>query len=395
MRDWPLVPLGEVLHQSIDRHPVEAGRLYPNIGIYGFGRGVFDKPPIDGGSFAAESLYRIRAGQFIYSRLKAFEGAYGLVPDFGDGAFVTNEFPSFDIDTRRVLPRFLCWFFRCPSTWEQLGKHSAGVGARRERLHPNALLSEALPLPPLAEQERIAERLDAVAMRLAEVQKLRREIQTDIEALLVAMAHRNDLSPVEKLAAGWRQVSLGQYAQQVVDDVPVTPGQTYRHFGIYSFTNGLFHKPDLSGDELQATRLYRVSEGQFIYGRLNAYEGAFGIVTKPFDGAHVSSEFPAFVCDQNHVLPEFLLAYFSTPAVWEDLKRQVTGIGGGAGNRRIRLKEGAFLAYRVWLPPIRYQQAIQLVAHKLTEVKAMRERTTAEFSALLPAVLDRAFKGEL
>lgn len=30
MGDWPLVRLGEVLRQSIDRHPVEAGKLYPN-----------------------------------------------------------------------------------------------------------------------------------------------------------------------------------------------------------------------------------------------------------------------------------------------------------------------------------------------------------------------------
>ncbi|HSQ08314.1 MAG TPA: restriction endonuclease subunit S, partial [Chromatiaceae bacterium] len=140
-RDWPLVRLGEVLAQSIDRHPVEADKFYATIGVYGFGRGIFEKPPIDGGSFAADSLYRVCARQFIYSRLKAFEGAYGLVPEFGDGAFVTNEFPAFDIDSDQVLPQYLYWYFRCPATWEQLAKHSTGVGARRERLHPSRLLA--------------------------------------------------------------------------------------------------------------------------------------------------------------------------------------------------------------------------------------------------------------
>ncbi|MBV5274593.1 MAG: restriction endonuclease subunit S, partial [Lamprocystis purpurea] len=190
MSGWPLVRLSEVLTQSIDRHPVEAGKCYPNIGIYGFGRGVFEKPPIDGGAFAADSLYRVSAGQFIYSRLKAFEGAYGLVPDFGDGSYVTNEFPAFDMDSHALLPAFLYWYFKCPSTWEQLARHSTGIGARRERLHPNAFLSELIALPPLKEQERIVREIEDITTRLDEARRLRKEIQDDAKALLHSVFHR-------------------------------------------------------------------------------------------------------------------------------------------------------------------------------------------------------------
>jgi type I restriction enzyme S subunit len=216
-----------------------------------------------------------------------------------------------------------------------------------------------------------------------------------MDSLLVAMAHRNDLSDEEKSVQGWQRVPLGEVLTQVSDPVEVEPGGEYAHFGIYSFAKGLFKKAPLLGADIKATKLYRVHEGQFIYGRLNAYEGAFAVINAEYDGCHVSNEFPAFDCDKERVLPEFLLAYFSTPAVWEALKRRVTGIGGGAGNRRIRLKEAILLSDEIWLPPMDWQRKIKSTGEKLAAAKTDRKAVDLELDALLPAILDRAFKGEL
>ena len=40
----------------------------------------------------------------IYSRLKAFEGAFALVPPAADGWYVSNEFPTFDVNKQRACP---------------------------------------------------------------------------------------------------------------------------------------------------------------------------------------------------------------------------------------------------------------------------------------------------
>jgi len=74
-----------------DAHSVEADKQYPNLGIYSFGRGLFHKQPIDGALTSATTLYRVRKGQFIYSRLFAFEGAYGAVAEEFDEYFVSGE----------------------------------------------------------------------------------------------------------------------------------------------------------------------------------------------------------------------------------------------------------------------------------------------------------------
>ena len=216
-----------------------------------------------------------------------------------------------------------------------------------------------------------------------------------MDALFVAMAHRNDLSEKEKLAQGWVKTALEELLTKVSDPVQVEPGKEYPHFGIYSFARGLFKKAPLLGDEIKASKLYRVREGQFIYGRLNAYEGAFAVINKEIDGHHVSNEFPAFECNAERVRPEFLLAYFSTPSVWEGLKRKVTGIGGGAGNRRIRLKENVLLAEGIWLPPIEWQRNIKATSDKLSKLKKDHDSVNIQLEALLPSILDKAFKGDL
>jgi len=250
-------------------------------------------------------------------------------------------------------------------------------------------------LPPLPEQRRIAAKIESLATRINEAKQLRQAIQSDMDSLLVAMAHRNDLSDDEKEVLGWEHVALGEVLTQVSDPVEVELGEEYPHFGIYSFAKGLFKKAPLIGDEIKATKLCRVHEGQFIYGRLNAYEGAFAVISADYDGHHVSNEFPAFECDKDRVLPDFLLAYFSTPAVWEGLKRKVTGIGGGAGNRRIRLKESVLLSEVIWVPTMNWQHNIKSTAEHLALARQDRETAGLQLEALLPASLDEAFKGEL
>lgn len=162
-RGWRRLLLSDVLSVERDEYRVEADRSYPNVGILSFGRGLFEKPPVDGTATSANTLYRIRSGQFIYSRLFAFEGAYAAVTDQFDGYYVSNEFPTFDVDETAVDARFLASYFRSRSVWEELGRSSRGLGSRRQRVHPEAVLAFEVTLPPVDEQRRVVEKLEGVA----------------------------------------------------------------------------------------------------------------------------------------------------------------------------------------------------------------------------------------
>lgn len=125
-RGWRRMSLGEVMAPSVDVVSVDHTKSYPNAGILSFGRGLFPKPNIEGSRTSAKVLNRIKTGQFIYSRLFAFEGAYAFVGPTFNGSFVSMEFPCFDADATKLNPRWLATYLRAPERWTELAGSSKG-----------------------------------------------------------------------------------------------------------------------------------------------------------------------------------------------------------------------------------------------------------------------------
>lgn len=183
---WRRVDLGSVMAPELNTVAVDVAKSYPNLGIYSFGRGVFEKPMIDGRRTSAKTLHRVRASQFIYSRLFAFEGAYTFVPQDFDGYFVSNEFPTFDPDPEQLDARWLASYLRSPSRWSELAGSSKGLGVRRQRIPVEAILAYKVWLPPIDVQRSMV----AVLERLESAQAVRREAEARIDSLLPAGLNR-------------------------------------------------------------------------------------------------------------------------------------------------------------------------------------------------------------
>ena len=82
---------------------VRADETYQFAGVYCFGRGVFKGTRKSGMDFAYPRLTRLRAGEFVYPKLMAWEGALGVVPPECDGCVVSTEFPVFEVNEDRVF----------------------------------------------------------------------------------------------------------------------------------------------------------------------------------------------------------------------------------------------------------------------------------------------------
>ena len=72
--------LGEVLRRVERFEPREEFTEYPFAGTYSFARGIFVGERKLGSSFALPKIQRIRAGDFIYCKIMAWEGAFGIAP---------------------------------------------------------------------------------------------------------------------------------------------------------------------------------------------------------------------------------------------------------------------------------------------------------------------------
>jgi type I restriction enzyme S subunit len=174
-------------------------------------------------------------------------------------------------------------------------------------------------------------------------------------------------------------------------DTAVAPDETYHFAGVYCFGRGVFAGERKTGLDFAYRTLTRLRAGDFVYPKLMAWEGALGIVPPSCDGLYVSPEYPVFALNSNRVLPETLDVYFRSPLIWPEL----AGISTGTNVRRRRLHPKNFLAYQMPLPPMETQERLREVKAKVDSLKALQAKTAAELDALLPSVLDKAFKGEL
>ncbi len=150
-------------------------------------------------------------------------------------------------------------------------------------------------------------------------------------------------------------VSLARVLIPESNDVVVELEETYSLIGIRLEGAGPFIREEKLGRELSATSLNCITTGQFIYSRLFAWRGAFGIVPEALDGAYGSGEFPTFAINTDIADPGYLRLYFTRPLVWREVERLCTGTTKASRNR---LKQAALLSIDVRLPALAIQQEI-------------------------------------
>lgn len=379
MSRWPKVPLGEVLTLDLEPHDVDIERSYPNAGIFNNGRGMFRRPDISGATRSASVLYRIAKDDFIYSRLKAFEGSYTVVPDELDGCFVSNEFPTFKCDPKRLLPDFLRWYFKRPSVWKALAVGSKGMGNRRERLHPDRILEFAIGLPPLDEQLRIVARLDAVASRVAD----RTDCATAVGGELAATLR----NAFERITKGAPRLPMAEIAPLVRRPVEINPNTNYTEVGVRSFYKGVFHRRALPGSEFTWQKLFRIDEGDLIFSNLMAWERAIA-VARPCDQGCVGNH-RILTCraNPNIATPNFLYFYFQTPQGFAEIV--VASPGSIARNKTLSTVE--LPKIEVPVPSIDAQQWFDAIQVKAAAARAAQAEASSELDQLLPSLLHQTF----
>src|SRR5207244_2097274 len=126
----------------------------------------------------------VRGGDFIYSRLFAWRGAFGIVPDSLDGSFVSNEFPTFESKGEGIDLRFLHYWFRLPGVLRTVEADCTGsTPLTRNRYKESFFLALEVPLPAFAEQRRIVQRIEGLAFKVDEARSLREQTIKEVQAL--------------------------------------------------------------------------------------------------------------------------------------------------------------------------------------------------------------------
>lgn len=166
MRDgWREVPLRELL--SLQRRPaaIAPTRTYKLVTLAVKGRGARLRSEVSGADLGTAKNI-VRAGDLMISKIDARKGPNPLLPSGLDGAVVTGDFLSYEVDCSLVLPAYMDLWVRRPAFADMCDTVSGGT-TNRVRLDTKRFLNLSIPLPSIEEQERIVDLVgsldDAVA----------------------------------------------------------------------------------------------------------------------------------------------------------------------------------------------------------------------------------------
>ena len=142
-----------------------------------------------GAEIGTKRQYLTRSGDFILSRIDARNAAFGIVPDDLDGAVITNDFWSFEIDREQVDLDYFYLLSQTDAFLDACVRSSTGT-TNRQRIQAEFFLDYVFEVPPLAEQARAVERYrslrgpldtitDALDRQAADLDALRQRILDD------------------------------------------------------------------------------------------------------------------------------------------------------------------------------------------------------------------------
>ncbi|MGH8625238.1 MAG: restriction endonuclease subunit S [Gammaproteobacteria bacterium] len=383
MKAWPNISLGEVLTSAAREEAVDASNEYRLLGIRLDGQGPFLRETVMGTQTSATELFRVAKGDFIYSRLFACRGAFGVINEELDGCYVSGEFPTFVPVPGKVDVEFLRYWFRLPTVIARVDEDCSGsTPLTRNRFKENFLLALEIPLPPLAEQRRIVTRIEDLAAKIHEARILRNQAAEEAEAF-VASVHVS--------LAGNRMKKLGEILKLDEDAEQVSPPASYPQVGVKSFGGGLFPKAAVDGTATTYRAFNRLYEGTLLLSQVKGWEGAIAVCPADLAGWFVSPEYRTFRCIPTEARPRYLTPLVRTEWFWSKLANATRGVGA----RRERTRPEQFLNIELPMPDVAHQERGETLFAEVDALKRLQAENAGELDAMLPAILDKAFKGEL
>lgn len=380
MSHWPKERLGNLLIQVSRDEKVEPDGEYQLLGVRLEGNGAFIRECVTGTETSAAKLNRVKAGDFIYSRLFAWRGAFGIIGKELNDSYVSNEFPIFNANEKRLNPIFLNRWFQLPTVWKRVEEDCTGsTPLTRNRYKEKFFVNLEIPLPPLTEQLAIVARLDALADKVRQVEEHLDTIERDAEHLLaVRFKEATENAPMRKMA---------EVAPAVRRQVDIDITASYREVGARSFGKGLFVKPDFDGAEATWQKPVWIEVGDLVLSNIKAWEGAIAVAQNEHSGCIASHRYITCVPEPKALTVNFLHYYLLSP----DGLEKVGLASPGTADRNRTLSLTNLGKIEVPAPPIAIQKSFDALKTKVVELKTKHTAIREANQALIPAMLERIF----
>ena len=266
----------------------------------------------------------------------------------------------------------------------------AGVGGSLVRARPSHVAKIKIPLPPLAEQRRIAEVLD----RAEALRAKRRAALAQLDALTQSLFLDLFGDPVSN-PKGVKVVRLAEVATRITDGVHQKPNYTESgvpFISVKDITTGklIFDQCKFISvdDHERFTKRCKPERLDILYTKVGATYGRPAIV-------ETDREFSLYVSvciikpRKDLIDPYFLNAAMGTSAVKNQADRRIKGIGVPD------LHLDQIQSFLIPLPSMSQQREFTRRVTAVESLKTAQRASLAELDALFATLQHRAFRGEL
>jgi type I restriction enzyme S subunit len=385
----PKVMLGELMATkfgSVDpsKFPDETFDLYS---IPSFDRGASD---LVEGSEIGSSKQVVLPGDVLLSKIVPhIRRAWIVGSDRGHRIIASGEWIVFR--GVRIDPRYLRQVLVGDPFHAQFMNTVAGVGGSLVRARPSHVARIEIPLPPLAEQRRIAEVLD----RAEALRAKRRAALAELDSLTQSLFLDLFGDPVTN-PKGWPESGIEDVCELIVDCVnrtaPIVDGPT--PFKMIRTTNVKAGKVNLAEVRYvteetfkQWNRRTTPKRGDVLLTR-EAPVGEAGMLESD-DSVFLGQRLMLYRTNRERMQPEYLLAAFRGSFLQQQFDRH------GSGSTVKHLPLPACRSFQVHVPPIALQQEFARRVGAVEKLKAAQRTALAEQDALFATLQHRAFRGEL
>lgn len=396
---WKFYRFEELATFSRDFFKVVPSEIYSELSLRLYGRGFEIRREIAGVAFVASEMQRLKARQFVTSIHQFRNGAVGIVPNALHGTILSKNFLVYELDETLVDARFLFHFLTSPHSISYFQANSTGSATP---IYPKSMIeSVEIPLPPLSEQRRVVARIEELSAQIREARTLRHQATCEAEAIISAriskMFETSDCwgTVNDAIAKHRGAVRSGPFGSQLLHEEFTDSGVTA--IGTRDVQTNRFHIQSgwfISHEKFQQVQRYQVFSNDVLCTIIGGSIGRFCVVPHDVPLAFTTKHIQALTLDSAKAD-----AHFMSWMLNYHRRCRASLFSQVEGSAQPSLNAGKILATLFPLPPLDEQRHIvaelDALQAEVDALKRLQAETTAELDALLPAILDRAFKGEL
>lgn len=352
-----------------------------------------DVKSIDGLFAPSRAKKIIRKGDVIFATTRPYLKNIAIVPTFLDNNICSTGFCVLRPIQTEVLTEWLYYIARSDFIVDQV------IPNQEKSTYPavsdDEVLDSEIPIPPLDDQRRIVARIEELTSRVEEARRLRREAVGEVTSLSRRSGKKyfNNENGTRKLSELTKRITKGES--------PRWQGFSYQDTGPFfvrsenvlwgtidtSYGN---HIPDEFHKQLIRSQL---KGGDVLINLVGASIGRTCIVPDSFGEANVNQAVAVITTDETLLDNKYLLHYILSPDGQETLK------SGEVQSAQPNISLRDLQKLDIPLPSLDEQK--EIVKHldslqsKVEQLKKLQYETEEELERFVPALLAKAFKGEL